>query len=34
MSNAKKKIDYFEWIMWTMATVILVMLVAHWIGLY
>ena len=39
MSNArqnseKKKIDYFELIVWTLATVIVLMLVAHWIGLY
>jgi cytoskeletal protein RodZ len=30
----KKKIDYFEWFVWTVATIIIAMLAAHWVGLY
>ena len=30
----KKKIDYFEWIVWILAIAIVGMLAAHWVGLY
>lgn len=33
-STTKKNTDYFEWIVYALAAIIVVMLVAHWIGIY
>ena len=30
----KKKTDYFEWFVYTAATIVVAMLAAHWVGLY
>lgn len=30
----KKETDYFEWIVYIAATIIVLMLAAHWVGLY
>jgi hypothetical protein len=30
----KKKTDYFEWFVWTAATIVVAMLAAHWAGFY
>lgn len=30
----KKETDYFEWIVYISATIVVLMLAAHWMGLY
>ena len=33
-SGKKKKTDYFERFLWVAATIVVAMLLAHWVGLY